>query len=107
MKQLQDSLNAWFTPSPSAHDEPAQAAPATQPEARSIGAVAREIRQRWAKPYFGAVPYLQAMSYLQDKRSTHGADDAESIVLYFLSNATTFRGEDARRLKAELKSLIA
>lgn len=28
-----------------------------------------------------------------------------SIVLYFLSNATTWRGDDARRIKAELKKL--
>ena len=28
------------------------------------------------------------------------------IVRYFLSNATTWRGEDARRIKAELKALL-
>jgi hypothetical protein len=27
------------------------------------------------------------------------------MVLYFLANATTWRGEDAKRIKAELKKL--
>jgi hypothetical protein len=35
------------------------------------------------------------------------ADDAESVILYFLSNAAGFRGEDAKALKAELKALLA
>jgi hypothetical protein len=34
-------------------------------------------------------------------------DSAESIVAYFLSNAATWRGADARRIKAELKALAA
>jgi hypothetical protein len=33
-------------------------------------------------------------------------DDAKSIVSYFLCNATTWRGEDARRIKKELKDAI-
>lgn len=32
--------------------------------------------------------------------------DAKTIVVYFLSNASSFRGPDAKRIKAELKSLI-
>jgi hypothetical protein len=35
----------------------------------------------------------------------YGADTGKSIVLYFLANAATWRGEDARRLKAELKQI--
>jgi len=33
-------------------------------------------------------------------------DDAASVVIYFLSNATTWRGDDARRVKAELKAML-
>ena len=33
-------------------------------------------------------------------------DSAESIVLYFLSNAQTWRGEVARRIKKELKEML-
>lgn len=74
---------------------------------RTISEVAREIKKIWgAKVYFGAKPYLDAMMSLTDKNSNYGMDDAKSVVLYFLSNATTFRGEDAKRLKLELKEII-
>jgi hypothetical protein len=33
-------------------------------------------------------------------------DSAESIVRYFLSNATTWKGESARQIKAELNSML-
>ena len=33
-------------------------------------------------------------------------DTAGDIVRYFLANAQTFRGADAKRLKAELKSML-
>lgn len=76
------------------------------PRPRRICDVARDIRAAWPKPYFGAVPYLEAMARLEGPRDMFGADSARSIVLYFLSNASTFRGEKARALKAELKGLI-
>ena len=60
----------------------------------------------WPKPYFGAVPYIQAMRYLSDITDDYGYDSGESIVRYFLANAGTWRGEDARRIKAELRKMI-
>lgn len=36
----------------------------------------------------------------------YGADDARGIVLYFLSNATAWRGPVARAVKAELKGML-
>jgi hypothetical protein len=72
---------------------------------RSIAAIAQEIRRDWTKPYFGAVPYLQAMFSLDDITDDYGADSGKSIVLYFLSNASTWKGETARRIKAELKAM--
>jgi hypothetical protein len=33
-------------------------------------------------------------------------DSASSVVMYFLSNATTWRGPDARRIKAELNGML-
>jgi hypothetical protein len=72
---------------------------------RSIAAIAQEIRRDWTKPYFGAVPYLQAMYSLDDISDDYGADSGKSIVLYFLSNASTWKGETARRIKAELKAM--
>ena len=33
-------------------------------------------------------------------------DDARTVVLYFLSNSATWRGPDAKRIKAELKEML-
>jgi hypothetical protein len=66
--------------------------------------IAREIRQDWKKPYFGAVPYLSAMSSLDTINDMFDHDSARSVVLYFLSNAAAWRGDTARRVKAELKA---
>lgn len=73
---------------------------------RTIRTIAREIADDWKKPYFGAVPYLQAMHSLEGKESMYGCDSAREVVNYFLANATTWRGEKARAIKAELKAII-
>ena len=73
---------------------------------RSIAAIANECQRDWKKVYFGAVPYLSAMGSLNDMQNTYGDDSAKSIVLYFLSNATSWRGEVAKRCKAELKAML-
>ncbi len=73
---------------------------------RSLSTIAYDIKRTWLKVYFGAVPYLDAMTRLDAIADSFGYDDARSIVLYFLSNATTWRGDDARRIKAELKALL-
>jgi hypothetical protein len=36
----------------------------------------------------------------------YGYDSGESVILYFLANASTFRGDAARALKAELKAAL-
>ena len=73
---------------------------------RPLHVIAREIIRTWPKPYFGAVPYLQAMRTMGSVSDSYGMDSGRSIVAYFLSNASTWRGDDARRLKAELKAMI-
>ena len=73
---------------------------------RTIREIAREIRKYWESPYFGAVPYLQAMHSLEGIDDAYGADSARSVVAYFLANAKTWRGEDARRIKAELNAML-
>ena len=72
---------------------------------RSLSEIAREIKADWTKVYFGAVPYLDAMRTLNSIDDSYGMDDARSIVNYFLANAGTWRGDVARRVKKELKSL--
>jgi len=73
---------------------------------RSLTTIAREIRADWTKPYFGAVPYLDAMRHLDTIHQKYYDDDAKSVVLYFLANAGTWKGETARRIKAELKTML-
>lgn len=74
---------------------------------RTIREIAREIAQDWGqKMYFGAVPYVKAMYQMNSIDDNYGVESGKSIVRYFLSNATTWRGETARRVKAELKSML-
>jgi hypothetical protein len=73
---------------------------------RSLATIAREIRADWTNVYFGAKPYLSAMSTLDSVADDYGYDSGKSIVLYFLSNASSWRGETAKRIKAELKALV-
>jgi len=73
---------------------------------RTLNAIARDISRDWTKPYFGAVPYLDAMHSLQSITDKFYYDTAESVVRYFLANATTWKGETARAIKAELKTLL-
>ena len=79
-----------------------------QKKIRTFAEIAQEIKQSWKNIYFGAKPYVDAMAKINstDKNASYLFEDAESIVLYFLANATTWRGADARRIKAELKSMI-
>jgi len=72
---------------------------------RPLYEIAKEIRTDWKKVYFGAVPYLEAMQTLDSINDNYMFDSAKSIVLYFLSNASTWRGETAKRVKAELKAM--
>ena len=73
--------------------------------ARPLYEIAREIRKTWTRisPY--AEPYLEAMQSLNSINDNYYFDSGKSIVLYFLGNASTWRGEDARRIKAELKEM--
>ena len=73
---------------------------------RPLSEIANEIRKDWTKINYGAVPYLDAMSSLNDISDNYGMDSGSSMVIYFLSNAVTWKGETARRIKAELKSML-
>lgn len=83
-----------------------QAANLESQQPRSLRIIAADIRAHWSNVYFGAVPYLDAMSTMGSINEDFGFDDGRSIVTYFLSNARTWRGEDAKRIKAELKRML-
>jgi len=46
------------------------------------------------------------MHSLNTPKDYYGLDNASSIIIYFLANATAWKGEVARRVKNELKELI-
>ena len=72
---------------------------------RPLYEIAREIRNDWKRPYFGAEPYLDAMFSLDSITDNFMYDSGHSVVLYFLANAQTWKGDTARRVKAELKAM--
>lgn len=73
---------------------------------RPLHEIAREIRKDWKNVHFGAKPYLDAMASLDSVNDNYGWDSGKTIVLYFLGNASTWRGETAKRIKAELKAMV-
>ena len=73
---------------------------------RPLWEIAREIKRDWKKVYFGAVPYLDALSGLESVKDSFGYDSGYGIVRYFLANASSWKGETARRIKTELKNLL-
>ena len=73
---------------------------------RSLNTIANDIRKDWTKPNYAAVPYLDAMRSLDTMQDKYYFDDASDIVRYFLANATTWKGDTARAIKAELKAML-
>lgn len=79
---------------------------------RPLSTIASEIKKDWratakdGKIYFGAVPYLDAMSTLDKITDRFICEDARTQVIYFLSNATTWRGDKAREIKKELNAML-
>lgn len=74
--------------------------------ARSLSDIAKDIAEHWGNVNYAAKPYLEAMKRVNSIGDMYHADNARVIVLYFLANAGTWRGEDARRIKTELRKLL-
>lgn len=73
---------------------------------RPLYQIAIDIRAHWPKPYFGAVPYIDAMRSVASINEAYGVESARGLVLYFLANAGSWRGEHAKRIKAELRGML-
>lgn len=74
---------------------------------RPLSTIAEEIFDSWGdKISEHALPYLNPMLRLTHITDTIGHDDAEMCVRYFLNNAQGWRGEDAKRIKAELRAML-
>lgn len=73
---------------------------------RPIHEIAADIYAAWPKVNFAAAPYLDAMQSLDSIDDPYFQDEGRDIVQRFLGNASSFRGEDAKRLKAELRAML-
>ena len=83
---------------------------------RTFSDIAAEVLNLWKAKYGNnlpwslkcARPYLQAMIECDttDKNAAYYAETVESVVIYFLANITNWRGNDAKRIKAELKEML-
>lgn len=77
---------------------------------RPIYEIAKEIENDWSKQGKGvsiyAKPYLEAMSMINSIKDMYIYERADSVVRYFLANASTWRGDKAREIKKELNSLL-
>jgi hypothetical protein len=76
----------------------------------TIAELAWTIKEDWRKQgngvNYGAKPYLDAMMTLNSINDNYIAESGRSIVAYFLSNATTWKGEVARAVKKELNKRL-
>lgn len=76
----------------------------------SLNEIASVISSDWRKQgkgvNYGAKPYLEAMFCLNSVSDNYGSDSGRSVVAYFLSNATTWKGEIAKAVKKELNKRI-
>jgi hypothetical protein len=73
---------------------------------RPLWLIANDIVNYWPNVNYAAKPYLEAMFSLSSIKDDYYADSGESVVLYFLANANSWRGEKAREIKAELKAIL-
>lgn len=78
---------------------------------RPIYAIASEIynlKAQWPEGQISipANAYLKPMLSLDKITDYYDQDSGESVVAYFLSNAKVWKGEDARRIKAELNAIL-
>jgi hypothetical protein len=84
---------------------------APKPLDRPLYEVAAEIKRDYraqGKPvFYAAVPYLDALSMLDKITDRYFEDSALSVITYLVSNLGTWRGETARRVKAELNAAVA
>ena len=73
---------------------------------RPIYVIARDIRANWTNVHYTAKTYLEAMATLNSIGDTYIFESAHSIVAYFLANAASWRGDKARAIKTELKTML-
>jgi hypothetical protein len=78
----------------------------TTTASRSLSTISSEIRKDWKPVNYAARPYLDAMSSLDKITDNYIMDSGWSIVAYFLSNASSWKGDKAREIKKELNAML-
>lgn len=73
---------------------------------RPLKTIAREICQDWQKMSPYARPYVDALLTLDQIEDNYHLDTGSYIVNYFLANAQSWRGEKAKAIKLELKTIL-
>lgn len=74
---------------------------------KTIRELMQIVKSDWQRPYFGAVPYIEALLQCETMDSRYLFETARDLVPYFLCNANTWRGEIAKEVKAELKQRLS
>lgn len=73
---------------------------------RPLWKIASQISHDWKNVNYAAKPYLQAMADLDSINDKYILDPGSSIVAYFLSNASSWKGEKAKEIKAQLNRML-
>ena len=79
------------------------------PDVRPLSTIDCDIAQHWSKiSYTAALPYLEILLRLNSIRDVYDYDrtPATTIVRGFLLNSSGWRGDDARRIKQELRGML-
>lgn len=73
---------------------------------RPLREIADDILNTWARPSYAARPYIEAMRTMDRITDLYFTETGEEQVRRFLVNSPYWRGEHARRIKFELRSLL-
>ncbi len=73
---------------------------------RPIWATAKDIGKAWRPMNYAARPYWEAMLNISSPDDSFHAETGRAMCWYFLSNAGSWRGPEAKALKAELKEVL-
>jgi len=76
-------------------------------ETYEVWELAALVRVDWENVNFAARPYVDAMFQIHHIDDYYGQDRGRAICAYFLANATTWRGDVARLVKAEIRRRLA
>jgi len=73
---------------------------------RPIYKIAQEISTLWRTVEYSARPFLDAMRLMERIHDNVDDTPGRAIVAGFLDHANNWRGRDAQRIKAELRSKL-